>query len=153
MIDDLNDFEKKIQREINEASTTADQDTNREDNVESIKSFLSVKAKLDPLTHVKGLKNLISTDNSDKQAKVTIDRIKVLWLNDLSKKLYQMKKIEETSSRKEREQNRRKLLLGEKNAREQEKRTLVEDMILDRITKLSKQERRIAEQYVLSKTI
>jgi hypothetical protein len=59
-----------------------------------------------------------------------------------------MKKIEETSSRKEREQNRRRLLLGEKNAREQEKKALVEDMILDRITKLSKQERRIAEQYV-----
>jgi hypothetical protein len=77
MVDDLNEFERKIQREINDESTAADQDAHREDPVESLKNFLSAKAKLDPLTHVKGLKNLISTDNADKQAKVTLDRIKV----------------------------------------------------------------------------
>jgi hypothetical protein len=143
MIDDLNEFEKKIQREINEESTNTDQDLKGEDPVEIIKSFLSTKAKLDPLTHVKGLKNLIATDNADKQAKVTLDGIRVS-LTSYEK----VKRNEETSSRKEREQNRRKILLGEKNAREQEKKSLVEDMILDRITKLSKQERRIAEQYV-----
>lgn len=77
LVDDINSFEKKIHNEIDNA-TNEDMNEIPDSNVDTIKSFLATKAKLDPLTHIKGLKNLIpSSDNAERQAKQTVERIKV----------------------------------------------------------------------------
>lgn len=99
---DIDEFELKIQKEINEAATQVSRDSSkektenevqddepREDDdipVEVVKNFLAVKAKLDPLTHIKGLKNLVPTENAEKNAKATLDRIKARIISFLTKR-------------------------------------------------------------------
>lgn len=56
--------------------------------------------------------------------------------------------MEEEASRKEREQRRRKILLGQQKAQEEFEKAQRENILLEKLTKQSKQERRIAEQYV-----
>ena len=56
--------------------------------------------------------------------------------------------MEEQFARKEKEQRRRKILLIEQKAQEKAEKDKVEQLMLDKIMHLSKQERRIAEQYV-----
>jgi hypothetical protein len=59
----------------------------------------------------------------------------------------QLKREEEDFSRKEREHRRKKLILLQQKAQEDYERYQRESALLDRISKQSKQERRIAEQY------
>ena len=88
---------------------------------------------MDPSTHLKTLKNLAPTSD------VTLAQKQLARIRN--------KKHEEDIARKDREQKRRKLLLNEKKMQEEQETNNTEINILENISKLSKQERRIAEQY------
>ncbi len=54
--------------------------------------------------------------------------------------------MEEQTSRKDREQRRKKLLLAQQKTQEKNEKDKIEQLVLEKISQLSKQERRIAEQ-------
>ncbi|KAJ3111829.1 Sperm flagellar protein 2 [Phlyctochytrium bullatum] len=98
-----------------------------------IKGFVSAKSQLDPVSHAKLMAKLLpSSEDSMRQTKDFIDRIRA-------------KKVEEEASRKERDQRRRKIILGQQNAQEETERSHSEEVLLTKLLRQSKQERRIAE--------
>ncbi|KAI8843668.1 hypothetical protein BC829DRAFT_400872 [Chytridium lagenaria] len=95
--------------------------------------FLAVRGSMDPVSHTKVLAKLLPhAEESMKQTKDYVDKIRT-------------KKIEEEASRKERDQRRRKIILGQQSAQEETEKSHLEELLLTKLMRQSKQERRIAE--------
>ncbi|KAJ3039877.1 Sperm flagellar protein 2 [Rhizophlyctis rosea] len=99
-----------------------------------IKRFLSLKAPMDTVNHVKMLSSFLpSVEVQQKQGREYLEKIR-------------LRKLEEEASRKEREQRRRKILLGQQHAQEELEKAHLEEAMIAKLMRQSKQERRIAEQ-------
>ncbi|KAJ3032751.1 Sperm flagellar protein 2, partial [Rhizophlyctis rosea] len=99
-----------------------------------IKRFLSLKAPMDTVNHVKMLSSFLpGVEVQQKQGREYLEKIR-------------LRKLEEEASRKEREQRRRKILLGQQHAQEELEKAHLEESMIAKLMRQSKQERRIAEQ-------
>lgn len=100
----------------------------------SAKMFATVSKGASALTSMKALTKLLPpAEVAAKQTKEYLEKIRT-------------KKLQEESSRKEREQRRRKLILSQQHAQVDLEKAQVEELLLNRLVRQSKQERRIAEQ-------
>ncbi|RKO88594.1 hypothetical protein BDK51DRAFT_40064 [Blyttiomyces helicus] len=103
-------------------------------DMKEVKRFVSLKAAMDPVNHVKMLsRKLPKVEGSHAQSVEYLKKIR-------------SRKLEEEASRKEREQRRRKIILAQQHTQEELEATHVEELMLYKLMRQSKQERRIAEQ-------
>ncbi|KAI9355938.1 hypothetical protein DFJ73DRAFT_824011 [Zopfochytrium polystomum] len=137
--------QKKKQKEVNRIASAEPHNRmlSRNDSLDDfdvaepdpadVKRFLAHKAGMDPVQHIGVLaKQLLPSDEALKKSKDYVDRIRE-------------KRAEEEDSRKEREQWQRKVILGQQNAQEAVQKSHLEDLLLSKLMRQSKQERRIAE--------
>ena len=104
-------------------------------DTKELKEFLQ-KARMDPVSHIKSLsKQLPPMEVTQKQTKEYVKHIRD-------------QKFEEEASKKDRELRRRRLLLSQQLVQEEFQKSQLEQLMLQKLQRHSKQERRIAEQYV-----
>ncbi|KAI9311754.1 hypothetical protein BDR26DRAFT_1017305 [Obelidium mucronatum] len=137
LIQNLDAFEKNIHIDEKQFEDVFEQESEEAagstiDPVE-IKNFVTKRAGLDPLQHSKELsRQMPSHQNEMKKTEEYVEKIRE-------------RKIEEEVSRKEREQRRRKIVLGHQQAKEEMEKSHLEELLLTKLMRQSKQERRIAE--------
>ncbi|KAJ3204680.1 RNA polymerase II subunit A C-terminal domain phosphatase, partial [Clydaea vesicula] len=138
-IEDANNASKKEDEEIDDTKFqetncfNVEKDEEEKDESDEIKRFLASKAGLDSISHLKTIrKNAPSSAETKSLLKKQLGNIRI-------------KKIEEISARNDREQKRRKLILEKKKQEEMDK-VRVDELMIERIMTLSKQEKRIVEQ-------
>jgi hypothetical protein len=138
-LNDVENFEAK--RDISHPEQVDDLNLESIDSISSlnetneldIKEYL-FKAKQDPFEHVKALsKRLPNVKLSMLETRKYVESIR-------------HQKVEEDASKKDRELQRRKLILNQQIAQEQMQKKQLEDLMAQKLCRHSKQERRIAEQ-------
>ena len=152
----MSTFEKQIHFEEKEG----EDDVEEAIDPHEIQKFMTLKAPMDAMHHVKVLsKQLPPAEQSMKKSKEYVEKIRVCNFNILdpiiniliififSRVTAQLRKLEEEFSRKEREQRRRKIILSQQNAQDEMEKSHLEELLLTKLMRQSKQERRIAEGY------
>ncbi|KAI8620173.1 hypothetical protein BC830DRAFT_1100580 [Chytriomyces sp. MP71] len=137
VIANLDNFERMLHiEECEESEDKQDNAANtKSGGVEpaEIKAFLARKAQLDPIQHGKVLAQMQPPVEEElKRTEEYVGKIR-------------QRKLEDDASRKEREQRRRKIVLGHQQAKEEMERSHLEELLLTKLMRQSKQERRIAE--------
>ena len=103
---------------------------------ETVIDFIKTKASLNPVQHMKILATLVAAPEAKKdQSKKYLEKIRT-------------QRVEEEYSRKDREQRRRKIILGHQQAQQEIQKKHTEELLLSKLMRQSKQERRIAEQLI-----
>ncbi|KAJ3063733.1 Sperm flagellar protein 2, partial [Rhizoclosmatium hyalinum] len=137
LLQNLDQFEKNLHMDEKpkdeETVVEAKEEETAALDPEDIKAFVSKRASLDPIQHSKELSRQMPPQEEEaKKTEEYVDKIRE-------------RKLEEDVSRKEREQRRRKIVLGHQQAKEEMEKSHLEELLLTKLMRQSKQERRIAE--------
>ncbi|KAI8928765.1 hypothetical protein BC831DRAFT_447306 [Entophlyctis helioformis] len=144
---DISKFETKLELSVDRddddmgddfalgvAGRSSDLDRLRSPPDPAMISFIQQKARMSPVQHMKLLSRLVPPqDQKYDQTSKYLDNIRI-------------QRVEEEYSRKDREQRRRKIILSHQQAQQEMEKKHFEDLVLSKLMRQSKQERRIAEQ-------
>jgi hypothetical protein len=105
---------------------------------EKIKEFLKTKAHLDPSLHMNQLQKIIENPEelNSKNTELYLEKIK-------------FNRIEAETSRREQEKRRKKVMLLQQNTQQEMEMERLNELMESKLLRQSKQERRIAEQYLI----
>ncbi|TPX51313.1 adenylate kinase [Synchytrium endobioticum] len=104
------------------------------DDAKEIRKFMTVRAHLEPASHIKILKSQVLSDKGRKQENQE-------YLESL-----RIRKREEEAARRDRELRRRQEIIAQKQDMDKTQEQKIDEVVLARLMRQSKQERRIAEQ-------
>ncbi|KAI8829998.1 hypothetical protein BJ741DRAFT_367645 [Chytriomyces cf. hyalinus JEL632] len=133
VLQNLDAFDKSLHLEEKEAEEASFDSEMANVDPAAVKAFIAKRAPLDPIQHSKELQRQQPPQSEEKKK-----------TDEYVQKIRQ-RKLEDEASRKEREQRRRKIVLGHQQAKEEMEKTHLEELLLAKLMRQSKQERRIAE--------